>query len=551
MGAKAQARLELTARDKTTAELTKLNSKLGVLIGTANAAKTAFASLGVTLAPVAILGVANNAIRAGSAITDMASATRTGVEELQVLTYAARIAGASNEQMANALIRVQKSASDAKRGLSTATDAFAKLGINVNDFINLSPEQMLEMLSRKLVESGKDTRAYGAALDLLGTRNAPKLLEVLERLGTQGFAALESKARGARQVMAEDVAVSMDYTADAIDTLFTSVTNTTAAILKLFELPGKLLGNLLYEQKEDAIFIEMAYAKVGTMQEAGIVSSARYLRLIKKTAKEIKDNIEEETALLAKRNSELFPPTPENKPDPLKIEYDFTAIDNFVRSASATVAASRAIREITKTAEEAGNAFAGPIDGFENVIELSDHFAKESVPKFSDSVQNQMTEMEKMGRSIGLAIEDSLARALVEGELNVKSFVSMFLAEFAKLAIIRPMLNAILGGSPIGNFLGFAGAATGGMAGGGNVMPGNVFRVGEQGPENIVMGGPGYVQTAKESSGNTVYLDARGADAGAVARIENALRQLNASIEVRAISAVSSQFSRNPSFGVR
>lgn len=49
-------------------------------------------------------------------------------------------------------------------------------------------------------------------------------------------------------------------------------------------------------------------------------------------------------------------------------------------------------------------------------------------------------------------------------------------------------------------------------------------------------------------AGATVYLDARGADAGAVARIERALGALNATVERRAIDAVSNRFNRDPGF---
>ena len=55
-------------------------------------------------------------------------------------------------------------------------------------------------------------------------------------------------------------------------------------------------------------------------------------------------------------------------------------------------------------------------------------------------------------------------------------------------------------------------------------------------------------QQQKGSMGGTYYIDARGADQSAIARLERTIRELNGSIESRAMQAVSEARQRNPDF---
>ena len=132
-----EARINIRASDKTAAAVRTAKRNMMSLKTSIMGVSTALTGLGGVAGVAGIAALAKSAINAGSAITDMAVATNTGVEELQALTFAAQEAGASQEQMANLLVRVQKSAADAKRGLSTAKEAFKLLGISVDDFIRM------------------------------------------------------------------------------------------------------------------------------------------------------------------------------------------------------------------------------------------------------------------------------------------------------------------------------------------------------------------------------------------------------------------------------
>lgn len=88
-----------------------------------------------------------------------------------------------------------------------------------------------------------------------------------------------------------------------------------------------------------------------------------------------------------------------------------------------------------------------------------------------------------------------------------------------------------------------------GKASGGSVSAGNAYLVGEKGPEMFVPNFSGtIVPNGAKGGGATYYIDARGADSAAVARLEKTIIALNGSIERRAVSAVGSQSRRSPGY---
>ncbi len=131
--------------------------------------------------------------------------------------------------------------------------------------------------------------------------------------------------------------------------------------------------------------------------------------------------------------------------------------------------------------------------------------------------------------------------------------------------LIQASAEALFFGSgPLAGFFGGSGGIFGlfggGRAVGGGVEPFRDYMVGENGPEIVRIGakggvvGPGGRGDASEARGGGSYapvyhIDARGADAGAVARIESALKRVDQSVEKRAVSAVNQQRTRGGIYG--
>jgi len=208
--------MDIVANDKTGKGFSSAEKRMR---GLAGSAKAIMGTVGAVYVARTLVNVAQSAVDYGSSLTDAAEATRTNMEALQSLRYAARMAGAQEAKLDMALIRVNKSAVDAANGLMTYKRGFDFLNINLDKFVGLSGEEKLEQLAKAMVKSNDQNRAAAAVMDILGSRNAPKLMEVLKRLGHDGFGQLKKDAEDAGQVMGSDTAQNLDELADAVATL--------------------------------------------------------------------------------------------------------------------------------------------------------------------------------------------------------------------------------------------------------------------------------------------------------------------------------------------
>lgn len=228
--------VNIVARDQTAAAAA---SAMRNIENIGLTARSVFGAFGVGLTAQAFVQLGRSAIQYGSEVSDAATATGVGIEQLQALQYVAEQAGAGADKMTQALIRAQKSGYDASRGLSTTTDALSKLGIKVADYVRLTPEKRLEALSVAMVGAKDQSNAVGAVMDLLGTRNAPKLMEVLQNLAIEGVDQLTDRLKGLGLVMDEYTSKRLDAAGDAIERFKRRVTILTGETMAWWESLAK------------------------------------------------------------------------------------------------------------------------------------------------------------------------------------------------------------------------------------------------------------------------------------------------------------------------
>lgn len=604
MARQATASINLKANDYATAKINSVKRSLMGLGASARAAMGSLTGFGSIAGVSGLTMFAKSAIDAGSAITDMATATQTGIEELQVLTYAAREAGASNEQMANLLVRAQKSANDAARGLSTAKDAFAQLGINAETFIDLAPERKLEVLGRAIVKAEGDTRAYGAALDLLGTRNAPKLMEVLQRLGSEGFEQMAEDAKKAGQLMEADVARSMDNAADTIERFKTKATNMFAD--QLFVMQSDLNTEIL-TLRFLKVAVKFSKAVVGGVANAikVLTAGAQGVGAVFMESMKAGADIGINALKFATESVKLGLATVFNdfiitlnsamsglaslvsKIPRVKISAPSIGL---IRTDDITANIEQAKQGIAKVGFDAGKTFSDafnesfdgsqlrPMDMFDTAIadldfgiqtlreslsqtkaETVDTFdtATEAVGEASQAIDKgteKIKESNAVMATFATGLENGLVNAASQGKAAFQDMAQFILAELQRMMIRMLLFRTFtgLGGAIGGNFGAHVenfGARFGGTAAaGGPVQGGRRYIVGERGPEMITMGGNGYVTPNHQMGGPTYNVDMRGASLEAVQRLEQFVAAMNGSIEQRSVRAVQDAFSRQPSY---
>lgn len=145
-----------------------------------------------------------------SNLTNMSKEAKTNVEALQVALLLGRDTGAAQEQVVAALKNINSRAVDAANGAKNYQQALRRLNIDYKEFVDLPTERKLEMIAKGYMQTGEDAQAYRDILTLLGEDAGPKLIGVLQRMGTDGFDVLNSKMKESGKIIREDVIGSLN-----------------------------------------------------------------------------------------------------------------------------------------------------------------------------------------------------------------------------------------------------------------------------------------------------------------------------------------------------
>lgn len=183
---------------------------------------------------------------------------------------------------------------------------------------------------------------------------------------------------------------------------------------------------------------------------------------------------------------------------------------------------------------------------------LLDEAIKETIAKQKAAIA-ELTGVVAQGMTNAM---DGVVDALFEGKsaveslkIAVKDFAKEMVKTFLQMAVIRPLMGAIFGGGgggfgpTLGQAFAGAGASATGRASGGNLRSNFPTLVGERGPEILAQGTKGKIYSNAQSrqmmgGGPTIYADLRGADPAAVSRLETLVRDIDGSLEQRAVGAV-------------
>ena len=146
-------------------------------------------------------------------------ALRTGftTEALSELKHAAELSGASLGSMENGVKRMQRTILDAENGLSTATDAFEMLGIEMADVEGKTPEEQFTLLSGALADVEDASRRSALAQQVFG-RAGTQLLPMLAA-GKDGLAAMRQEAHDLGMVFDQEAADSAAKYQDSLTKL--------------------------------------------------------------------------------------------------------------------------------------------------------------------------------------------------------------------------------------------------------------------------------------------------------------------------------------------
>ena len=538
----------------------------GALAGGIGGLKQAAAAL----AGFAGFRVVSDELKRLADVSDDAQKIGITAELLQSLQFAAGQAGSSAEEMTRALTYFAKEAGESGDKSSKLAALFRENGVALRDAKGelLPYNDLLERFARLVANAGNAQDA--AAIAAIGFGKAGAGMVPVLRDIAGGLDAMQAKAKEAGVVVAE----SLVQQAGAFDDAWSAAVLSVKAKLATLVIEAANVGTALAAAIRDAASsgpkdFGVDYDALGNpiprYQSAQPVPSSGYttgggigdipnMEALREAAR-----ARALTALQRAAATKVPTTGGGGGDDTTAYERETEAIEKKIAALEVerdTVGQTTAAREKAKMVldlttaamkanEEAGLGANVVTDAQKVEIEaLAAKYGqlKQSVEE-AEKAQHRMIEALDAVRSTAGSTLGTFLNDLAEGTSLMDALRSA--VDSVRTALLNAFANqlvaALLG--PTGTAgTGFLGAIFGGGRAAGGVMePGHRYRVGERGPEEVIAMGRAMVRPIRAEPRRTAAggssltfaptIDARGADVGAVARIERALADTRAELD--------------------
>jgi len=151
-----------------------------------------------------LLAAVHQFMTAGDALDKMSGRVGASVEFLSALSHAAQLGGTDIDSLESGIKRLQRTAYDAERGLSTAVEAFQELGVEAKGADGrLKQTEQLFMESVTALSKMTDHTKKAALAQVIFGRAGTKLLPMLKD-GAGGLSAMMEEARKLGLVMSTE-----------------------------------------------------------------------------------------------------------------------------------------------------------------------------------------------------------------------------------------------------------------------------------------------------------------------------------------------------------
>lgn len=212
-----RAYVEVGVHDKLVAGLKRAQRRLKAFGAGVQQIGARLARFGA-VAGAALFASAKMFARMGDDLAKMSQRTGMSVEALSQLRYVASQTGTSMSALENGLRRMQRTLYDADRGLSTAVDGLADLGLSVEHLRGLAPEAQFKLMAEAISRIEDPSRKAALAMVLFG-RSGTALLPMFAD-GAAGIERLMKKADDLGLTITKEAAEAAVKFTDDLDTLW-------------------------------------------------------------------------------------------------------------------------------------------------------------------------------------------------------------------------------------------------------------------------------------------------------------------------------------------
>lgn len=505
-----------------------------------NTVKSALAALGIGLGMHEFASFVTGGIESVAMLERLSQRTGITVETLSALRSVAAASRTDMDSVAAMVGKLDKNMLEfAQSGAGKAAKAFAQLGYTQDQvregLKNL--DAFLPEFSQRLIASGEGGETVGLAMQLIGKGASQALPFLYELAATHTLVGTRTAEQAARAheleaemskvsqrtlLMKEDFAIGLTPALMQTVEAFNELRERGQGAVQL----GETLGTVM---RYAATVIGSLWIALTDMGNALGAFAARVEALSRLDFAAVRAITEERNRQLIATNAAL------------------DSLEKSLTVAKEMQAPTQIVTQSMKDRVDAARAHVELLERQANEEELllKNAAKRAAVMEEIDLKSNEMQakKTDDVARQLGLTFSSAFEEAIVKGKSfrDVLQGIEQDIARIiVRQSITTPVATAISKGA---SGVDWGSIFGGGKAEGGPVSAGMSYLVGEHGPEVLTMGAnSGAIMP--NAGGGTYYIDARGADAAAVARLEAGLRQVNASIEYRAVGAVQSAFNQ-------
>lgn len=157
----------------------------------------------------------------GDAAAKMAKRTGVGVEALQEIGHAAGLSGSSIQEFEKGILKMSRGLVEASRGMGTAKDSLAELGLSAETLIAMAPDEAFKTIADRIAQVENPTRKAALAMEIFGKSGA-KLIPLLDE-GRSGIEAMQREASALGFVLSAEAAASSEVLNDDIGRLQSTI----------------------------------------------------------------------------------------------------------------------------------------------------------------------------------------------------------------------------------------------------------------------------------------------------------------------------------------
>lgn len=534
-----------TMGERTQRSITRMNRAL-------KAATAAAGALVAALAVRQVIRTIDDTFTRVTALADTATKLNITTDALQELRFAAASAGVATNTLETSLRRLTREQDAAIQGNKQSADRFRELGISMQELIMLKPDELMNRVVDALAGVSSGSRQTALAFSLFNAEGvsmlqiarqgegalqgmreeAHRLGVVMSREMVEGAHAAKNELDKLKMVLGAQLDQTIVQLAPAMQQIASSLIEAIPHLVYLMETHKRSPLRVEIDKQSSATLfrqIQEIQDKLGTLDEMLEHSSGKNTDRIKAAIERQLTDLEELTVAfegaLAREGFQSEAATAALKErqrlaqeeletreriDALNKRADRRHLDN-TRDANRMLDESeRILADILKRKEAAvaadkasAAAILDQLDPMRQIKQqheeilrlkelgyLADNEAEEAIKRLQDSLKDT----NKFAQDLGFAFESSFEKAVLGG-MKMREVLKGILEDILKIVlrsmITKPLGNAVTAG--LGNIFGA------GKAGGGRIQPGQLYPVGERGPELIATSSPARVLNRSHS----------------------------------------------------